>query len=94
MPKKKQSCKFRLTSKLIINQNQDPPERILNFCIVDEFDIPDIKECINMFFLAYAKKLYESSQLQMLLASSDLENNTATYFIGVHLYKFHWEEIK
>lgn len=93
MPKKKSTCKFELISKLVINPTQEPPERIMNFKLIDEFPIPDIREVINMFFTAYQKKLWETSELQMLLASSDLENNTATYFIGIHLYKFTWKEI-
>lgn len=91
MPKKK-SVKFEIVSKLVKNSNQEPPPEIMNFRLRDEFEVSDIKEVVNLFFMAYGKKLREKGH-QFLLASTDPEHNKASYFIDVWLYTYTWREL-
>ncbi len=69
------------------------PERILNFRLRDEFNVPDIREAVNIFFTHYGNEL-RKHRYQLLFASLDVENNSATFFINDYLYKFTWLEIK
>lgn len=89
---KNKSTKFEIISEYVKHKDVKPPDMIFNFKLVDEFELSDLRECVNIFIREYIKVLTKK-EISILYGSTDTDKNCAYYFIAGYMYKIKWREL-